>query len=599
MTISKILISLILIKLVSLLLAKPDDANKTNSSRKNIIFILLDDIGVSDLSYSARIHNPSVEPDIPTPHIDSLAQSGIILENYYAYSLCTPSRASILTGKYSYNIGLTSVLVPGSHSGLPSDAITLPELLLENSYHTAMVGKWHLGHAEESMTPSSRGFESYTGIYMWDCDYYTKQMYDSPWEAPMMIDWIKSYSNGTYYHYAEPRHSTDAITDESLKIIENHAIHSDEKPLFLYISYTAAHSPLQSKPEYLRKCQDLQIPHFWRRQFCGLVIDVDEAIHKVVMKTQEILGENTLIVVSSDNGGSPWFGGLNEPYRGAKTNPFDGGVRVPGFIVDLSDLNQTNRRYKSLYHVSDWLPTIASIAGIEPHKWPKEIDGIDQSYLLGINKGSKDIEPRTEMLLELYDEEDNAFGTALASYRLGDMKLIEGVVNDQAWYFHSSVDLLNSTHTNNINLFSMVDVGKFSLTRMFEGIVRYFTWSLGEGKFDSLRILMVHTILHPSYVWLEAFAKKYERGKHVWLFNMTADPYERENIAANFPDVVAAIRVKIEKIRDKSRSKQQKYWYQTDIGKWGFTHVTGDCSMNPAIHENDCKFTHSWVHVSC
>lgn len=132
------------------------------------------------------------------------------------HSLCTPSRAALLTGKYHVNTGLIFVLTIGTPAGLPDDVPTLPEILKEKvGYSTAMVGKWHLGHSRRKLTPTGRGFDSFTGIYMWDTDSYLKQMVEVPWEAPLMIDWVSEYSNGTFRHYAPPRHRSHSVRGTS------------------------------------------------------------------------------------------------------------------------------------------------------------------------------------------------------------------------------------------------------------------------------------------------------------------------------------------------------------------------------------------------
>jgi arylsulfatase A-like enzyme len=129
------------------------------ATQPNILFILADDVGWSDFSYNVR------DSPIPTPYIDSMAEKGIALTQYYTHSLCTPSRAALLTGKYHVNTGLNFVLIPGSPAGLRDNLITLPEMLRSHAnYSTSIVGKWHLGHAQRKLTPVGRGFESFTGI---------------------------------------------------------------------------------------------------------------------------------------------------------------------------------------------------------------------------------------------------------------------------------------------------------------------------------------------------------------------------------------------------------------------------------------------------
>lgn len=154
------------------------------------------------------------------------------------------------------------------------------------------------------------------GIYTWDADSYTKETFTEATKPPLMIDWVQEFSNGTFSHYAEPRHSTEAITAEAQTMIKDHSRDYRSNPLFLYVAYTAAHSPLQPLQRHLDKCW--HISHLWRRQFCGMVVGADEGIKNLTATALQHLGNNTILVVSSDNGGSPWFGGMNQPFRGGK-----------------------------------------------------------------------------------------------------------------------------------------------------------------------------------------------------------------------------------------------------------------------------------------
>lgn len=315
-------------------------------------------------------------------------RSGLILKNHYVHPTCTPSRAALLTGRYSINTGLTFAMFPGSVAGLPPDMATMPQLLRRAGYEAHMVGKWHLGHSQPRQGPVGRGFQSHVGSYMWDLESYTKLMWHTPWSRPFGADWVRTYDNGTSHHYAEPRHSTIALTEEAMTIMEQHDTDQSLSPLFLYLSYNAAHSPLQPEQSWLDQCH--HIPHLWRRQYCGMVVGLDQAIDTVVSRARIHLGEDTIIVVSSDNGGSVFFGGLNQPLRSGKHTSFEGGVRVPAFALDLSQgryLGRPGRQFNGMVHISDWLPTFLSLANNSQLTEHLNLDGIDQSFAL--KKGKK------------------------------------------------------------------------------------------------------------------------------------------------------------------------------------------------------------------
>lgn len=338
-----------------------------------------------------------------------------------------------MTGRYPTNVGLTWPLFPASPMGLPMDIPTLPEVLLRSGYNTAMSGKWHLGNSQWKQTPVGRGFNSYTGCYMWDVDYFNKQYYYAPWE-PLATDWVSAHRNGSYRHFSETRHSTDAISANAVDMIHQHvsmnsgkSSHEDSSPLFLYVSFTAGHSPLQPTAEDLELCK--HIANQWRRHFCGLLVGVDRNLPLLMETISTSLGDDTIVVIASDNGGSTWFGGMNEPYRGGKTTSLQGGVLVPAFAMDLSpdgrylglgsaaasatdrdqgklsmtDMTATGREYSKLMHISDWFPTLLSFAGITRENFNYTPRAVKPTHLTG-----------SEML-ETIDSSISALNSASAS----------------------------------------------------------------------------------------------------------------------------------------------------------------------------------------
>merc|ERR1712106_552859 len=397
-------------------------------------------------------------------------------------------------------------MYPGSVAGLPTDMPTLPQLVRRAGYSAHMVGKWHLGHSQPKQGPIGRGFESHTGSVMWDLESYTKLMWDRPWTKPY----------------------------EAITVIETHK-KEKENPLFMYLSYNAAHSPLQPEDSWLEDCSN--IPHLWRRQYCGMVVGLDWGIKKVADAAKEVLGENTIIVVSSDNGGSVWFGGLNEPLRSGKHTSFEGGVRVPAFAVDLSGgkyLGHGGREYKGMVHISDWLPTFLSLAHSSQLYENMELDGVDQSkaFVTG-EKG------RENVLLDLYTAADSHDSRSLSAYRKGNFKVIHGSYKDAHWYSESSEDKVKTS-----------DEGL--LARGFEHIARAMDWIFGEGPCDNFRMLMFNLWLFNHY------AKDVDPDKPL-LFNVDEDPEERFDLADKMPDVVEDLLKDVKVILDR-RPRQPKYW---------------------------------------
>lgn len=589
----------------------------------------------SDLTYN----NPT--SPIPTPEIDSLARSGVVLTQHYSHSLCTPSRAALLTGRYHINTGLHYVLAPGTPAGLPADIPTLPMLLRRDAgYRAEMVGKWHLGHAFASQTPTGRGFQRFTGIYMWDTDSYDKTFTELPWDSPIAVDWVREevVEDGApvafpfledqqvrFTHYAEPRHATEAIAREAVAAMERHVAEHSAEPLFLYVAFTAAHSPLQPLPRHTTPCE--HIPHSWRRDFCGVVGGLDEAVGNVTRAARATLGENTVFIFASDNGGSPWFGGNNQPLRGSKATPLEGGVKTPSFLVDFS-ANQrffgggdggggdgaarclaeaeflpryhhgTDQRvFAGLFHISDWLPTLLALAGAGPEG--SDVDGVNMLPSLraassggGDCAGGEGTTARNEMLIELYDAENFAFGESLAAYRYGRYKLVDGIVRDDASYFESRVDRLNCSETSLLR----------SLT---ETVNRGVDWLFGAAKADLLRITLTHVILQDQLTRPQKLGLVPTRR----LFDLAQDPLEETNLLEHWSqfssqrqeelaNVVAHMTTKIGHFRRNMRRPQPAHRI-TPLDEWRQqTRVAGDCSANPHIPASHCGFTHPWLNHS-
>jgi arylsulfatase A-like enzyme len=320
--------------------------------RPNILFILADDLGWGDVSFHGG--------DIQTPNIDKLAASGARLEQFYVQPLCTPTRSSLMTGRYPMRQGLQwGVIKPQAQYGLPLDERTLPQALKEAGYFTAIDGKWHQGHFQKAYLPMERGFDSQYGHYNGAIDYFT-HLRDGG------LDWHRNE-----HALVEKGYSTHLIALEAMRIIRER---DPRKPFFLYVAFNAVHNPLEVPESYT-----LPYSHFpaRRRTYAGMVAALDEAVGQILdTLDREGLRKNTLIIFSSDNGGlNPGVISSNGPLRGQKGMVYEGGIRVPACAAWEGRI-PAGSTVTALLHIVDWYPTLLKLAGADPHQ-PKPLDGLD------------------------------------------------------------------------------------------------------------------------------------------------------------------------------------------------------------------------------
>jgi len=322
------------------------------AEKPNIVFILADDLGNADLGYRGS--------KIRTPNIDALAKSGVSLESYYGMQLCTPARAALMTGRYPMRYGLqTAVIFPGHTYGLPTDETTLPQALKAAGYTTAMVGKWHLGHADRKYWPQSRGFDHFYGNLVGEVDYFTK-------DRGGVTDWQR---NGQFLK--EEGYFTTQIGDEAVKLIENQ---DTEKPLFLYFASLAAHTPLQAPKAEVDAYKSV-FEKEEKRTYAAMITHLDTQIGRIVAALEKKgMRNNTLIFFTTDNGGiknmkvhAPGGKAAADPpasngeFRDGKASLYEGGVRVPAIMNWPAGL-KPGVVNEPLHHV-DLMPTLLAIAG--------------------------------------------------------------------------------------------------------------------------------------------------------------------------------------------------------------------------------------------
>ncbi len=333
----------------------PWSLNTTNASRTpkkpNIVFILADDLGFKDVGYQGG--------NIKTPNIDKLASEGTRLDQFYVQPVCSPTRSSLMTGRYPIRCGLqVGVVRPWADYGLPLQERTLAEALKEAGYTTAICGKWHLGHLSSRYLPTSRGFDHQYGHYNGALDYFT-HIRDGG------LDWHRNDRP-----LAEEGYTTDLIADESVRIIAQHNV---SRPLFLYVPFNAVHSPFQATQPYIDMYK--HIANKRRRIYAAMVTSMDDAIGRIVRALQERgLKRNTLIIFCSDNGGVQGVAD-NGPLRGHKALLYEGGIRVPAVAL-WPGVIKAGGVIKEPLHIVDMYPTLIKLAGARLEQ-PLPIDGKD------------------------------------------------------------------------------------------------------------------------------------------------------------------------------------------------------------------------------
>ena len=342
--------------------------------RPNILFILCDDLGYSDVGFNGG-------KDVKTPSLDALAANGVMFTSaYVAHPFCGPSRAAIMTGRYPHPIGaqfnLPRTGMRGYHTkGVPTEEPFLSKTLQKAGYYTGAVGKWHLGHATE-FHPNNRGFDDFYGFLGGGHNYFPAQ-----YQAAFQRELKKGTDAKDIWDYLTPleqngktvketEYLTDAFSREAVRFV-NEAAKKDQ-PFFLYLAYNAPHSPLEAKEEDLVHFADIEDEK--RRTFAAMVYAVDRGVGEIVeaLKANGQF-ENTLIVFLSDNGGKLALGGTNYPLAEGKGSVHEGGYRTPMFF-HWSQKIRTGYKYTYPISALDFYPTFAHLGGASISK-DKILDG--------------------------------------------------------------------------------------------------------------------------------------------------------------------------------------------------------------------------------
>ncbi|CAI4224873.1 unnamed protein product [Auanema sp. JU1783] len=383
------------------------DGPDATVKRKNILFIMADDLGFNDLDWK--------DEKLFTPNLRELLnhESSVEMTNSYVNQLCTPTRSAFMTGYYPFRMGTQSgVFLHMEPAGVPLIFPFVPENLKSLGYKTYIVGKWHLGYCRKEFLPTSRGFDYFYGFYGPQTGYFNHsadQYHRDINRVVRGLDLFEEKTEGSSYpdYSRNGIYSTDLFADATIGTLANH---DASQPFFMFLSFQAVHPPLQVPHSYMQFCKGIK--NRLRRIYCGMLAAMDESIGKVIefLKERELY-EDTVIVFTSDNGGTPQFGASNEPLRGEKDTLWEGGTKTTTIIHAPNMIRQNGKRAQ-LFHVVDWHATLLAVAGLSLDSYG---DGINQwDYIVsGV--------PKIRRFQFVYNIDD--YGSAI---RDGDYKLLLG-----------------------------------------------------------------------------------------------------------------------------------------------------------------------------
>ncbi|NNM30370.1 MAG: sulfatase-like hydrolase/transferase, partial [Akkermansiaceae bacterium] len=382
-------------------------------SRPNIVFMLADDMGWNQPGFNGGRKGL-------TPNIDKLAGESLKLTQFYTHSVCAPTRAAFLTGRYAFRtwsdwrsedfgkpsylkaLGLT---LAHNERGEPTRRIhaldtrerTIAEALREAGYFTALVGKWHLGEWLDEHLPMGQGFMHQYGHYAWGIDYYTKTIVHNAPARFAVYDWHRNQQP-----LREEGYATDLFAAEAARVI---AKQTREKPFFLYVPFNAVHGPLNPPPGFSGNKND---PLAIRD---AMLRNLDDAVGRIVKAVDKHgFRDNTLVIFTNDNG--PVLEEMSTPWRGTKNTTFEGGVRVP-CLLRWPGHTEPGTANNGMMFIADWYSTFITLAGGK-HEQERKVDALDMTSMLFQNKPS----PRNEIVFEVEGS------VRLPTLRSGDWKLM-------------------------------------------------------------------------------------------------------------------------------------------------------------------------------
>lgn len=433
-----------------------NEATRTQAAdQPNIVILLADDLGYGELGCQGN-------PQIPTPHIDSIANDGVRFTNgYVTAAFCSASRAGLLTGRYQTRFGYEFNPIGAKNedpdAGLPVREKTLADVLHDVGYTTGLIGKWHLGGTAK-YHPYRRGFDEFFG-FMHEGHYFVPPPYSG---VSTMLRrrslpgnskgrWISDDGRTVYsthmghdepdydadnpiYRGGQPveekEYLTDALTREGVSFIDRNA----DRPFFLYMAYNAVHSPLQGADKYMQKFAHIEDIH--RRIFAAMLSNLDDSVGEILAGLkQHNLENDTLVFFLSDNGGpTRELTSSNLPLRGEKGTMYEGGIRIP-FMVKFPGRIPAGKTFSQPVISLDMFATAVSISGATVPK-KTVIDGVD---LLPFLTSNSDGSPHRTLFWRTGNK---------AALRHGDMKLLRNPGRGQSaeWQLYDlNADLSEAT----------------------------------------------------------------------------------------------------------------------------------------------------------
>ena len=501
---------------------------KSTPPHPHIIHILADDYGWADIGYH-RNNNNNNNQEVQTPNLDALKNSGIELDRFYVYKICSPSRSSIQTGRNPIHVNVQNVPpevtnskdIIGGYQGIPTNMTGIAALLRKQNYKTHIVGKWDVGMATPYHHPKFRGYDTWLGYFHHSNDYWqytvekcsSKPVYDL-WKYNETFDGPATfYQNGPSCSQDNQKpknnetcvYEEEILTNEVLNIIEKHDVSTS---LFLFWSMHLVHMPLQVPQKYVDKFSFIN--NTYRRLNHAMGNLMDENVGKVIdlLKKRGIY-DNALIVFHADNGGEIMGGGLcggnNFPLKGGKFSNWEGGIRVNAFVTGgIIPNEKVGTKIEHYITGWDWYATYASIANIDPFDnmaANANLPGIDSINMWPLLSGKNNTSPRNEIII----------GDTTSLYpNAGGKTLVGGII---------------------INDYKLIIGAKSRLYNVNQNTITGANWPNNTK---------------PRLWPLTKLMKCKPDAKHGCLFNIKEDPYEMNNLAPSMPDLFNEMLKRIE-----------------------------------------------------